>query len=76
MRGLAGNLVGLAGLLRIDPNNGQRKTLATGLAMANGVVRATDGTIFASNDCGTHIDRVDPDGRVRDPARACAAEAY
>jgi len=63
-RGLAGNLVGLAGLLRIDPNNGQRETLATGLAMANGVARATDGTIFASNDCGTHIDRVDPGGRV------------
>jgi sugar lactone lactonase YvrE len=62
--GLAGNLVGLAGLLQIDPNNGHRKTLATGLGMANGVARAADGTIFASNDFGTHLDRVDPDGRV------------
>jgi streptogramin lyase len=63
-RGLAGNLVGLAGLLRIDPDSGNRETLVTGLGMANGVARAADGTIFASNDCGTHIDRVDPDGRV------------
>ena len=32
--------------------------------MANGVARAPDGTIFASNDFGTHIDRVDPGGTV------------
>jgi sugar lactone lactonase YvrE len=66
-RGLAGNfagLAGLAGLLRIDPDNGQHTTLVTGLGMANGVARAADGTIFASNDFGTSLDRVDPDGRV------------
>jgi sugar lactone lactonase YvrE len=32
--------------------------------MANGVARAADGTIFASNDFGTHIERVDPAGSV------------
>jgi sugar lactone lactonase YvrE len=63
-RGLAGNFAGLAGLLRIDPDNGQHTTLVTGLGMANGVARAADGTIFASNDFGTSIDRVDPDRRV------------
>ena len=62
--GLIGNLVGLAGLLLIDPGTGERRTWATGLEMANGVARAPDGTIFASNDFGTHIDRVDPHGTV------------
>ena len=62
--GLIGNLVGLAGLLLIDPDTGERRTWATGLEQANGVARAPDGTVFASNDFGTHIDRVDPRGTV------------
>jgi sugar lactone lactonase YvrE len=64
VRGLIGNLVGLAGLLLIDPDSGERRTWATGLEMANGVARAPDGTVFASNDLGMHIDRVDPRGTV------------
>jgi len=63
--GLIGNLVGLAGLLLVDPDNGQRETWITGLEMANGIARAADGTIFASNDFGTHIDRIDPHGNVQ-----------
>ncbi len=62
--GLIGNLVGLAGLLLIDPGTGERRTWATGLEQANGVARAPDGTVFASNDFGTHIDRIDPHGTV------------
>ena len=62
--GLAGNLIGLAGLLLIDPGTGERRTWVTGLEMANGVARAPDGTLFASNDFGTHIDRIDPHGTV------------
>ena len=62
--GLIGNLVGLAGLLLIDPASGKRRTWVTGLEMANGVARARNGTVFASNDLGTHIDRIDPDGTV------------
>ena len=62
--GLIGNLVGLAGLLLIDPDTGEHRTWATGLEQANGVARAPDGTVFASNDFGTHIDRVDPHGTV------------
>jgi gluconolactonase len=63
--GLLGNLVGLAGLLRVDPDSGERETWITGLGMANGIARAADGTIFASNDFGTQIDRIDPDGNVQ-----------
>ena len=62
--GVVGNVVGRAGLLRIHPDSGEREVYATGLSMANGVVRAADGTIFASNDCGLYIDRVDPHGTV------------
>jgi DNA-binding beta-propeller fold protein YncE len=32
--------------------------------MANGVARAPDGTVFASNNRGAHIDRIDRDGTV------------
>lgn len=62
---LVGGLLGnLAGLLCIDPDTGERRKYATGLSMANGIARAADGTIFASDDVGTHIDRVDPGGSV------------
>ena len=59
---LIGNLG--AGLLLIDPDSGERRTWVTGLEMANGVARAPDGTVFASNDFGTHIARIDPGGTV------------
>jgi len=62
--GLIGNVAGLAGLLLLNPDSGERETWITGLGMANGVARAADGTIFASNDFGTHIDRVDRYGNV------------
>ena len=64
-QGLIGNVAGLAGLLLVDPDSGERETWITGLQMANGVARAADGTVFASNDFGTHIDRVDPHGNVQ-----------
>jgi sugar lactone lactonase YvrE len=62
--GLVGNWVGLAGLLRVDPDSGAWEPWVRGLGMANGVARAPDGTIYASNDMGLHLDRVDPDGTV------------
>ncbi|MGZ4619502.1 MAG: SMP-30/gluconolactonase/LRE family protein [Frankiaceae bacterium] len=62
--GLLGNVVGRAGLLLVDPDSGERRTWVTGLSMANGVARAADGTVFASNDVGTHIERIDPDGTI------------
>ncbi|HEX6389554.1 MAG TPA: SMP-30/gluconolactonase/LRE family protein, partial [Solirubrobacteraceae bacterium] len=36
----------------------------SGLQMANGLARAADGTIYASNDLGLGIDRIAPDGTV------------
>jgi sugar lactone lactonase YvrE len=64
LRGVVGRWKGFAGLLRIDPNTGRRTTLATGLGMANGIARGTDGTIFASNDFGPYIERVDGHGHI------------
>jgi gluconolactonase len=57
-------MMGGAGLLLVNPETGMQRTLATGLEMANGVVRGPDGAIYASNDFGSGIDRVAPDGTV------------
>ncbi len=55
----------LAGLLRIDPQTGAATRVARGLMMANGVVRAADGTVYASaSSSGGGIDRIRPDGTV------------
>jgi sugar lactone lactonase YvrE len=56
--GLIGNLIGQAGLYSFDVNTGARRTLVTGLSMANGVARGADGTFYASDDVGLGIDRV------------------
>ncbi len=63
--GLIGNIVGRAGLLLIDLDSGERETWVSGLGMANGIVRAADGTVYASNDVGTHIERIDRHGSVQ-----------
>ena len=62
--GLIGNMVGRAGLLLVDRDSGEHETWVKGLGMANGIARAADGTIFASNDLGTHIERIDAAGTV------------
>ena len=62
--GTTGTLDPQAGLLRIDRRTGESNLYADGLAMANGVARADDGTVFASDDFGIGIDRVAPDGTV------------
>jgi SMP-30/Gluconolactonase/LRE-like region len=64
IQGLIGNLVGRAGLRLVDPDSGAQETVVTGLGMANGVARAADGTIFASNDFGTHIERIAADRKI------------
>lgn len=60
--GTLGNLLPSASLLRVDVDTGAVQTYATGLRMANGIVRAGDGTIFASSDVGTSLDRIAPGG--------------
>jgi sugar lactone lactonase YvrE len=62
--GLLGTLIPRAGLLLVDPDNGRRETYATGLRMANGVVRAPDGCVYASSDVSQWIERIEPDGVV------------
>jgi len=56
--GVVGDETGPAGLLRVDPDSGAQEVYATGLAMANGLARAPDGSFYASNDFGSNIDRV------------------
>ncbi len=56
---------GKAKLLNVDLDSGNVTTYASGLAMPNGVVRASDGTIYASDDFAANLDRVLPDGTVQ-----------
>lgn len=53
------------GLLRVDPETGASSVLASGMGMANGLVRGPDGAIYASNDFAGGIDRV-VGGKVED----------
>jgi gluconolactonase len=46
------------GLLHVNPETGAQSPLATGMGMANGIVRGPDGEFYASNDFGHGIDRV------------------
>ncbi|HEX2086535.1 MAG TPA: hypothetical protein VHF89_12705 [Solirubrobacteraceae bacterium] len=56
--GARGDATGPSGLMRIDPVSGAKEVYATGLSMANGLVRGPDGSFYASNDFGRNIDRV------------------
>ena len=60
--GAIGNIAPAARLLRVDPETGVTTTIASGLAMANGLARASDGTVYASDDVGIGDDRVAPGG--------------
>jgi hypothetical protein len=51
-------------LLRVDPKTDAYERWVQGLGMANGVACAPNGTVYASNDVGTHLDRITPDGTV------------
>lgn len=62
--GTTGTLDPQAGLLRVNRRTGGAQPYADRLAMANGVARAKDGTVFASDDFGIGIDRIAPDGSV------------
>jgi sugar lactone lactonase YvrE len=63
--GRAAPAVGRAKLLLVDLRTGRTRTYATGLSMANGVVRARDGTVYASDDFAPSLDRVSRRGVVR-----------
>lgn len=53
-----------AQIIRVDSRSGASETYASGLGMANGVVRAADGTLYASDDLASALDRILPDGTV------------
>jgi sugar lactone lactonase YvrE len=55
---------GGAGVYRVDPRTGRKRVWARGLAMANGLARLPDGTLFASDDFAPSLDRVSPERRV------------
>lgn len=57
--------LGKAGIARVDLDTGTLTPEASGLAMANGMVRADDGTFYASDDLAASLDRVLPDGTVQ-----------
>lgn len=57
--------LGAAGIVRVDLGTGAVTQVVKGLAMANGVVRASDGTFYASDDLAKSLDRVLPDGTVQ-----------
>jgi hypothetical protein len=52
----------ISGLFSVNPVNGKKFTVSDRLGMANGIVRAKDGTIYASNDFGMKLDRITPAG--------------
>lgn len=60
--GTTGDAVGRSGLLKVSLETGQTSPFATGLSMANGVVRGRDGFIYATNDFGANVDRIKPSG--------------
>lgn len=57
--------LGKAGIVHVDLQNGQVTPKVSGLSMSNGMVRATDGTFYASDDLAASLDRVLPDGTVQ-----------
>jgi hypothetical protein len=66
---LAAPAVGGAGLYAVDPVSGRKTVFLRGLSMANGVVRAPNGTLYASSVASASLDRVLPGGQ---PERAWA----
>lgn len=57
--------LGKAGIVRVDLESGQVTPHVSGLSMSNGMVRAADGTFYASDDLAASLDRVLPDGTVQ-----------
>lgn len=51
-------------IAKVDSDTGKLTPFVTGLSSANGMAVAHDGVIYATNDFGTLVGRVTPDGRV------------
>lgn len=57
--------LGKATIMHVDLDTGEVKPHITGLSMANGLVRASDGSFYASDDFAKSLDRVLADGTVQ-----------
>jgi sugar lactone lactonase YvrE len=57
--------LGGAGIAHVNLATGAITPKIKGLSMSNGVVRASDGTFYASDDLAKSLDRVLPDGTVQ-----------
>jgi gluconolactonase len=64
--GSSGDSNPMSGLLRVNPDTGATQTYITGLGMANGLAVGPHHTIYATNDAGFDIDRVQR-GKVTHP---------
>jgi sugar lactone lactonase YvrE len=56
--GSTGDSNPMSGLVRVNPDTGAAQTYVTGLGMANGIALEPHDIIFATNDAGFDIDRV------------------
>jgi sugar lactone lactonase YvrE len=57
--------LGMGGIAQVNLDTGAVTPVIKGLGMANGLVRAQDGTFYASDDLARRLDRVLPDGTVQ-----------
>ncbi|MFI9504403.1 SMP-30/gluconolactonase/LRE family protein [Nocardia sp. NPDC052566] len=64
-RVLAGDTLRHAGIVRLDPDTGAVLPFAAGLSAADGMDVARDGIVYATNDFGSLIGRVYPNGVVQ-----------
>jgi hypothetical protein len=64
-RVLSGDSQRQAGIVTVDPDTGATLPFAAGLSAANGLAVAADGTVYATNDFGSLIGRVYPNGVVQ-----------
>jgi len=60
--GVTGDEDPVSGLYRVNLSKRKRLLVSDRLGMANGIVRARTGSIFASNDFGMKLDRITPSG--------------
>lgn len=58
VNGKAGDTDPKAGLFSLNPRTGARSVVSDRLGMANGIARAADGTIYATNDLGFKVDAI------------------
>ncbi|GAA4477286.1 hypothetical protein GCM10023094_19190 [Rhodococcus olei] len=64
-RVFTGDATRSAGIVAVDVTTGAVRPFASGLSAANGLAVARDGTVYATNDFGSLIGRVLPNGVVQ-----------